>query len=71
MENIYNILDIFKIESNFQIIYPKSVIEDGNLREIVVGIKDMNEYDFEKVMFGLVDFHKIEELTFVNIISCN
>lgn len=69
LDNIHNILDAFKIESNFEIIYPKSIIEDGNLREIVVGIKDMNEYDFEKVVFGLVDFHKIEELTFVNIIN--
>ncbi|WP_237919911.1 hypothetical protein [Aliarcobacter butzleri] len=69
LDNIHNILDAFKIESNFEIIYPKSVIEDGNLRETVVGIKDMNEYDFEKVVFGLVDFHKIEELTFVNIIN--
>ncbi|MDN5071973.1 hypothetical protein PJV94_00450 [Aliarcobacter butzleri] len=69
LDNIHNILDVFKIESNFEIIYPKSVIEDGNFREIVVGIKDMNEYDFEKVVFGLVDFHKIEELTFVNIIN--
>ncbi len=69
LEDIYNILDAFEIESNFKIIYPKSIIEDGNLREIVVGIKDMNEYDFEKVVFGLVNFHKIEELTFLNIIN--
>jgi hypothetical protein len=69
LDNIHNILDAFKIESNFEIIYPKSIIEDGNLREIVIGIKDMNEYDFEKVVFGLVDFHKIEVLTFINIIN--
>ncbi len=69
LEDIYKILDTFKIELKFEIIYPKSIIEDGNLREIVVGIKDMNEYDFEKVVFGLVDFHKIEEFTFVNIIN--
>ncbi len=69
LDNIHNILDAFKIESNFEIIYPELVIEDGNLREIVVGIKDMNEYDFEKVVFGLVDFHKIEELSFVNVIN--
>lgn len=69
LDDIYNILDVFKIESNFEIIYPKSIIEDGNFREIVIGIKNMNEYDFEKVVFGLVDFHRIEELTFVNIIN--
>jgi hypothetical protein len=69
LRNIYDILDTFEIESNFKIIYPKSVIEDANLREIVIGIKDMNEYDFEKVVFGLVNLYKIEGLSFVNIIN--
>lgn len=67
--SIYNILDTFKIESNFEIIYPKSIIEDGNLREIVLGIKNIQEYDFEKVVFGLVDLYKVEGLSFVNIIN--
>lgn len=69
MEDIYNILDAFKIDSNFEIIYPKSIIENGNIREVVVGIKNMQEYDFEKVVFGLVDLYKIEGLSFVNIIN--
>lgn len=69
MEDIYNILDAFKIECNFEIIYPKSIIEYGNLREIAVGIKGMNEYDFEKVVFSLVDFYKIEKLSFINVIN--
>lgn len=61
LENIYDILDAFKIDSNFEIIYPKSIIEDGNLREIVIGIKGMQEHDFEKVIIGLVKFYKIEK----------
>lgn len=69
LENIYKILDTFEKECNFEVIYPKSVIEDGNLREIVIGIKDMKEHDLEKVMFGLVDFYKIEKLSFLNIIN--
>ncbi len=69
LENIYKILDIFEKEYDFEVIYPKSVIEDGNLREIVIGIKDMKEHDFEKVIFGLVDFYKMQELSFLNIIN--
>jgi len=69
LENIYKIVDTFEKECNFEVIYPKSVIEDGNFREIVIGIKDMKEHDLEKVMFGLVDFYKIEKLSFLNIIN--
>ncbi len=69
LENIYKILDTFEKECNFEVIYPKSVIEDGNFREIVIGIKDMKEQDFEKVLLGLVGFYKIEEVSFLNVIN--
>lgn len=69
LENIYKILDTFEKECNFEVIYPKSVIEDGNFREIVIGIKDMKEQDFEKVLLGLVGFYKIKEVSFLNVIA--
>lgn len=69
LQNIYKVLDTFKKEHNFEIVYPKLVIEEGNLREIVFGIKNMQENDFEKVIIGLVDFNKIIDLSFVNIVN--
>lgn len=69
LKNIYKILDTFEKECNFEVIYPKSVIEDGNFREIVIGIKDIKEQDFEKVLLGLVGFYKIEEVSFLNVIN--
>lgn len=69
LQNIYKILATFEKEYDFEVIYPKTVIEDGNFREIVIGIKNMKEHDFEKVIIGLVEFYKIEELSYINIIN--
>jgi hypothetical protein len=43
------------------------VIEQAHSREIVIGIEGFEEGDLEEVLFGLVDFYKLD-IDFVNII---
>lgn len=69
LQSIYNLLNKFEQNSNYKIIYPKEVIEDCNIKEVVIGIENMIIGNFEEIIFGLVDFNTIKDLNIINIVN--
>ncbi len=63
LNQIYTILQNLDYYTN----KPLKVIEQENLREIVIGIEGFEEDDLTEIVLGLVEFYKLD-VDFVNII---